>query len=393
MGYITIAMIALTVIALLFGTLYGMGRGRNRSILRLILIIGSIVGAIFLRETVVKSILESNVGQELLISLGKGLPSDYQDITFILINIILNVVVYFVLFNVLRIVSWLIIFPILKVFVKEELEKKKGIGAIIGLVQGFVVAFAMLVPLSGLVIQVDRLSHIEMEMPQTAQEEQVKNDATLFNIPKEIGLEEYAKSGLCSIYNDIGGWYFDIITTVTIDNGELNFTDVCDAVVGISGVMSSASDIEQGFNVIQSQSYPEEEKAQVLKDLGASITKKGQEINIINGNAKQFLDNVIQSALGDKVQVNITMEDIKLESFGKAFTAIAEYYVDGEVSKAQAMDMVNGIVDNWNFIESAIGNGTLIDLEGANEQSMKDALEGVDQAKKSKIMRLFGIEA
>ena len=184
-----------------------------------------------------------------------------------------------------------------------------------------------------------------------------------------------------------------MITTIKINNSELNFKDVCDAVVGISGVISSASDIEQGFNTIQNNSYSEEEKARMIKDLGESITKKGQEISKIDGNAKQFLNDVIESALGDMAQVNITIEDIKLDSFGKAFTAVAEYYVDGEVSEAQATNIVNGIVDNWALVESSIGSGTLIDLEGTNEQSMKDALEGVDQAKKTKIMQLFGIDA
>ncbi len=393
MGYINIAMIALTAVALLFGILYGMGRGRNRSILRLILIIGCILGAVFLRETVVNIILESNVGKELMASLSKEVPTDYQNIVLLLVSIIFNIIVYFLLFFVLRIVSWLILFPILKIFVRTELDKSKGMGAIIGLIQGVVVAFAVLVPLNGLFIQMDRLSRIEMKMPQTAQEEQVNPEELSFKIPKEFGLSEYVSSGLCSIYEGIGGWYFNEVTTANVDNKKLNLRDVCDVAIGATGIVSSASDIEQGFRILQSGTATDAEIAKSLKELGASISEKGEQINAISKDAKQFLNDIVSSAMGENTESEFTIDDIKLYSFGKAFTAIGEFYEDKEVTETQATDIINGMVDNWALIEGVIKDATLIDLEGTNEQNMRNALQSVNEEQKTKIMKLFGISA
>ena len=178
MGILTIVMIALSAVALVFGMLYGMGRGRNRSILRLILILGCIAGAIFLREPVVEFLMEIEVAKgetvaEMLYGTIAGeLPQGFSNFAVLLIGMIINLAIYFILFFLLRIVSWLILFPILKIFVKTEIDKRKGAGAIIGLIQGIVIIFAIVIPLNGLAIQVDKLSQIKMEMPNESEQTQ-----------------------------------------------------------------------------------------------------------------------------------------------------------------------------------------------------------------------------
>ena len=178
MGILTIVMIALSAVALVFGMLYGMGRGRNRSILRLILILGCIAGAIFLREPVVEFLMEIEVAKgetvfEMLYgSIAGELPQGLSNFVVLLIGMIINLAIYFILFFLLRIVSWLILFPILKIFVKTEIDKRKGAGAIIGLIQGIVIIFAIVIPLNGLAIQVDKLSQIKMEMPNESEQTQ-----------------------------------------------------------------------------------------------------------------------------------------------------------------------------------------------------------------------------
>ena len=122
MGYVTIAILALTAVGLLFGTLFGAMRGRNRAILRLILVLGCVVAAILLRGIVVDFVMDVNVGEgtlkeELVASFTEGdmnMPQSMQDLIVTLVEILIGLVAFFILFIALRLVSWMIIFPICK---------------------------------------------------------------------------------------------------------------------------------------------------------------------------------------------------------------------------------------------------------------------------------------
>lgn len=188
---ISIIVIILLAVALLFGTLFGMMRGRNRSILRLILIIGCIAGAVCLVPMIKEIVMEIDTGKgtlgEMLTAMegegGGNVPQEMLDISSALMTAI-SLLIFILVFNVLRFVSWLIIFPICKIFVKKDLIKKKGFGAIIGLVQGLVIAFAVLVPLNGLIGELHTISSTEIE------------GKTMIEIPAELGLDKYEDSAI-----------------------------------------------------------------------------------------------------------------------------------------------------------------------------------------------------
>ncbi len=401
MGYMTITMIALTAIAIVFGMLYGLRRGRNRSILRLILILGCVAGAIYLREPVIEFLMESEMAQDLINSLAKELPEGMQSVMMLIIGIVLNLVVYFLLFFVLRIVSWLIIFPIFKIFVKQEIDKKRLAGMFVGLIQGAVIAFAVLVPLNGLATQIDKVSQIKMEMPAQGQggsggEEQTGTEKPKdfsLELPEEVGLKEYIKSPLFLTYDKIGGWYFDMLTTVKTSSGELTFDDVSDMAIGVSNFMTLSTEIQQGFDSMKGTSLPAE-KALNLKDLGENITEIGNNIDQMSDQAKGLLDSVISSMLGGESDISI--DDLKLDSLGTAFTSLANYYDIGTVSQEDATAIVNGVVDNWALIDMFFESGTLIDMNGQDETLIKSALDELnlsDDNQIKSIKDMFGISA
>ena len=56
------------------------------------------------------------------------------------------------------------------IFVETEIDKRRGAGAIIGLIQGIVILFAIVIPLNGLAVQVDKLSQIKIEMPSSGEQ-------------------------------------------------------------------------------------------------------------------------------------------------------------------------------------------------------------------------------
>ena len=402
MGTMTIIMIALTAVALFFGMLYGLGRGRNRSILRLILIIGCVAGAIYLRQPVIEFLLNKTfVVQELIKAIASDLPANYQGVISILINILLSIVIYFVLFFILRIVSWLILFPIFKIFVKTEVDKRRGFGAIVGLLQGIVIAFAVIVPLNGLIIQVDRLSKVEMVMPAQNQggsggkEQTGSNEPKpqpILAIPDDIGLEEYTKSGLASFFVSAGDWYFDMLTTVETPDGTLNFKDVCDMVISLPKIMEAQKDVQEGIKVIKDGKGTKEETATTLKDIGASLNEVGENFNEMKDVAKKLLDDVISIVAGEN-KIEFSVAEIKIDSLGDAFISLGDYYENERVEKEDAQNIVNGLVDNWGILKTLYTQeiGLLIDMEEDNEANFVAALEGVDEEKKAEIAKMFGI--
>ena len=399
MGIITIIMIALSAVALVFGVLYGMGRGRNRSILRLILIIGCIVGAIFLREPVINFLMEIEVGpnetfyQMLTTSLAGEVPQGFGTFILVLVAMILNLIVYFILFFVLRIVSWLILFPILKIFVKTEVDKRRGAGAIIGLIQGIVIIFAVLVPLNGLAIQMDKLSQIKME---TSGEQTSQESGFSLEIPAELGLSEYTKFGLCNVYDTIGDWYFDKLTTVELYDSEINLGDMCDVAVGLGDFVSSTSDMADCFSIIKNGAETKQEIIDILVDRGAKITSTGVKMDKMNKGAKTLLIQLLEGVLSEQAGQNINLGNMDVTALGYAFTVVSNYYENQTLTQEQAKIVINGIAKNWSLVELLNDNSKWFDASGETENNLKSALEELgitDLEQKNQIMFMLGITA
>ena len=203
---ISLIILILLAVALLFGMFYGLTRGRNRSILRLILILGCVGGAIYLTPIIKEILLELDTGNGKLGDMlgamfGAGqenVPQEVIDMGNTFMEAI-NLLLYVITFFLLRFTSWFILFPILKIFVRKDLIKKRGLGAIIGLIQGLIIAFAVLVPLNSALVKVNTLSGFEVE------------GKPLIEVPKELGLDKYQDSQRSGVLDSIGGWYLDII--------------------------------------------------------------------------------------------------------------------------------------------------------------------------------------
>lgn len=400
MGTMTIIMIILTALALVFGTLYGMGRGRNRSILRLILIIGCIVGAIFLREPVIEFLMEIEVSKgetifEMLYgSIASELPQGLGNFAILLVAMILNLVIYFILFFLLRIVSWLVLFPILKIFVKTEIDKRRGAGAIIGLIQGIVILFAIVIPLNGLAVQADKLSQIKIEMPSSG--EQTTQSQPALEVPAELGLREYVGSGLSGIYTGIGDWYFDMITAVELGDSQVNLGDMCDITVGLADFMSATTDITQAFDAVKNPSGTKEEIASTLREKGANITAIDTKINKMEKGNKMLLSDLICGVFVEVADMEISLETTNLQSLAGAFEGIATYFEEGVINAEQANDIIQGVVDNWVMVDNMFDSTMMLDTSGQNELYLKNALDGMnltDQSQINKIRTLFGLTA
>ena len=102
------------------GALFGFMRGRNRSVLRLILIAVCVLLAVLLRKPISNLVMGIEVeGQPikemLMATFNQGetaLPESIQTLIFSVIEIFLGVIAYFIVFFTLRAVTWAVVFPI-----------------------------------------------------------------------------------------------------------------------------------------------------------------------------------------------------------------------------------------------------------------------------------------
>lgn len=213
MNYFAIIIYVVLGFSLLVGVLLGLMRGSRRSLLRLCLIALCIVLALSLRSFVTDMIFQINMdvngttmtlGDYLNEIIANSLPEEVQSLgdTVIvpLTKALMGVLVFLVLFIVLQFFTWVIVFPICKIFVKPKkktdadgnvvsngrgkpVRKKNALlGGGIGLVQGVIVMLCVCIPLAGLFFQANKIVAISNELQETTQEEQstaldLQNDA------------------------------------------------------------------------------------------------------------------------------------------------------------------------------------------------------------------------
>lgn len=166
MNYVEIGIWAITGIAVVLSVLLGMMRGARRAVLRLILVLVCVVAAFCLKDFVTNTLLTTEIAMGettttiqdyVLTSLPEEVSSLGESVVIPLIRIIVGVVIFLVLFWALKLVSWIILYPICKIFVKKGAKKHAGIGALTGLVQGVAIALCFCVPISGMLVQVNRV--------------------------------------------------------------------------------------------------------------------------------------------------------------------------------------------------------------------------------------------
>ena len=416
MGIVTIVVLALTALALGFGALWGCGRGLRRATLRLGLVVFSIVLAVLLRGVVTDALMGIEVdGQPLDQMLasemgGDGeMPESMVNLILALMKSVIAMVAFLVVYFVLRLFTWAVVYPICKIWVKkgpkiEEEEvsyeqavengfegteeeyalsltkkkprykKRRGYGALVGLGQGIIVAFALIAPLTGMMKQVDKISSVEMD------------GKPLFEVPAEVGIDKYVKSAPGKVYGTLGGWFFDTVTTVKDANGnKINIGAAVDAVDAVMGVVESIDDITVHFETLAAENATEQERIAALNALGEGLEKAGNALNNLDKDSKQILNDLISSVKdmiategdldpeAEAMLENLSLDNLDLAAAGKALQGMShmltvledpEYDGDDIVTKEDVTDIVNGIAKNpliLDMVGTAEGDVVFID--------------------------------
>ena len=359
---ISSVMTILTVVALVGGALFGLMRGRNRSILRLALIIVCIIAAVLMRGTLVDLLMgietENGTLKETLVAAfnqeGASIPVSLQNLICALIEMIVGLIGYFILFFTLRFITGVILFPILKIFVRKG--KKKGVllGGVIGLVQGVVIAFAVLAPLNGLLFTVYATDVVEM--------------------PSELKMDEYVESPIGKLYAGVGGWYFEEITKVELEDGkELDISDASDIVTTVTGVAGSVKDITESVEILGKGDATPQEKVETVKEVGQKLTELGEKIDNMDEDATEVINEIIEDVKEliktesegnsedvDKVLENLDLEKLNIKSVGQGMTGIATYIEKTEMKTEETEEVTQEDIDN--IVQGFAGSITILDL-------------------------------
>ena len=412
MGYLSMGLMGLTILLLVFGFLFGLMRGLNRSILRLGLVIVSAVIAFLARDIIVDIVMDMDTGEGtvremLLLSLATdstGMPESIQAIVVALCEITIGLLGFYVLFIVLQFLTWLILFPILKIFVKKGEHKRALLGGAVGAVQGIVIAFLICSPLTGAISQVNRLASIEVD------------GAYIFEIPEEIGLNDFVKSPTYGLYNATGSWFFDSLTTTKTDDGtNISINDTIDITVAITGVADSVSKF-QGAIEEMSKGGSMQEQIGALRNVGDALIEVDEKINGLSGNAKYLVNEVMGSMKDivgsegmdpelEKFLNEFDIESIDMASLGRAINGVASYIekTDPEfgshatVTQQEVNDIIGGFADNallFDLILNSEESIEIVDIADQYEYLFEEAIlsnNKLTERQKTKLLEAFGI--
>ncbi len=425
MGYFTLGVLGFSAIQVVFSTLLGLIRGRNRSILRLFLIIGSAVGAYFLIGALVPVIMNINVGEagtmkEMLSEAFTGevaIPEKLQAIIFTLVEVVLGIAVYILVFFVLKFLSWIILYPIFKIFIKKGAKKRVGFGALVGLLQGIVVAFLICAPVTGLVGEVQAISKIEM------------NGNQMLPIPEEVGIDDYANSPFFKIFSVTGNWYYELVSSKKTEDGtNVSLSDTIDVVVATTEIANKAQDLSSGIENVSKENATPQDRVDGLNKIGDSLIGIDESINNLGDDGKELLKELITTVVemaggssegegegeGETLPPevtefieNIDLDDLSLKATGEALQGVATYIektttgfenYGEEVTQEEVTTIINGIGEN-SFILDMLGADsedipTLIPVESENQQKFESAISSntkLSEEDKDLLRKLFGL--
>ena len=449
-----LGIMSFTIACVLIGGLLGLVRGQNRSILRLILVLASAVVAFMMRETLVDMILGLEVqGQplsavinEALLS-GASLPQQLVNFINMIIEILITTIVFIIVFGALSFVTWLILFQILKIFVRPSKKgKKAGVGLLIGIVQGLVVAFLFCVPITGFIGQFAKISDTLVSItfePEEAAVETISSDLSLLSsdgeqyvitlegegneggeqgdmegmmsdIQNVLGdtLKKITESPVVKFYNSIGDWYFGMLTTVEDANGnKVTLEETTNVLVVVSSLTVDVFQIE---DTIKDLVDPEADPSAKLSAVGDVLVKIGTTVDKLGENGERMFDELLDGVkellipedeeMSPEVENainNLKVENLKLESVGNAFHALSNYVDNVEdpeeevhITEEDAEAIVVALHENT-FILDMIGESQIVEIDSTDKETFTQAIEGIEgitAEEKEKLYNLFNLD-
>ena len=436
-NYLILIIAVLTFVPIVLGILLGLLRGSRRSLLRLILIVLCVVLAFVLCGPLSKSVLNAEVTQhvgdeevEEVVTLQEYLENmlgeDMKDLSVYvvpLVQSIAKVMLFLMLFLVFQLLSWAIVYPLCKLFVKPKRvkdssghtrrKKRRLLGAAIGLVQGVVVALCLCVIVNGFFAAANELTQISAGMAEMTDGTEEQQPELAMQAEAEDGtedgtenalvdlkpmFEEYDQSVFGKLYNSIGSKPFTLISKVTTEDGKtVTLTGQLEAFHGLV-------DIGKEFIKLTDLNYNNlyaDNNLQKLTDILNNVE------SIKEGLSEEAGDTVegMLTILGDKMGIDMKkFYNINFSEEAAAFKKLSEYKdkdfssMSPEEVKAAAKDLVGDLSKSELLLDLLadqdidIGNG----LDDAQRDEVDSTLQEMvqsgelDDATANRMRDIFG---
>lgn len=284
--------------------LAGIIRGMSRGILSLILVLGCFALVFFFEGTITSFIMHYEIqGQtvkELITNTlaqnpeMEGLVSKLVPLIEILVGIVSFIVGFVALYFVSR-----IIYFIAKFFVRPK-KKRRLLGGVIGIVQGFIIAFLVCVPINGVLLEVNKLSNVEVNG-----EKVITLDA--------LGFDEYQDSAICNILTNYDGGLFKHVSQYADedDGRTYTLTGQVDSVITVIKIAEAVTKLpEVNFEEGLTPDSVEDVTA-ILRDLEQIKNESSEEV-------LETVDELIHSAVdmiggGEEFPIDIDLSNLSVK--------------------------------------------------------------------------------
>lgn len=357
MNYVELGIWIITGIALVFSIIMGLARGSRRATLRLVLVLLCAVVTFLLKDYVTNTILNTTVTesgvqmtlQEYLLSV---LPEEMQQlgesVVIPLVKVIVGVVVFAILFWALKLVSWMILYPICKLFVKKGAKKHAGFGGLIGLVQGVAIALCFCVPLSGLVVQVNRVIPMveQLNSAETMSVESSEGEGSSEGeiIPEEVQqmLADFEQSPVGAFYGKTCAPLFDFICGVQVEEADGSTRDV--TLSGQIDALQAMLNILNEFNEASEQlSELDFSDLDSFSDMKQTFEKLDSITGDLSDEAKSTINAVVSAAI-DMISAPEDAEDSVKELVEEMKDVLKETDFT-EIKFSKELDIIEDLAD------------------------------------------------
>lgn len=398
---LTAVILGITLFFTVFGVLFGLKRGAFRSIVRLITLGVGIAIAWFGRKAYVSAVMALEFEGESLNSMLEEAAAEAGALSSLigaLLESLLTVILFITVMLALKFVT-AVIFFIVGFFLPKP--KQRGIGALIGLLQGALIAFCICAPLNGLLCNCSQLLDTfsqpiggEVLLPEEDLAQMKANG---------IDFEAYAGSTVAKLYSSVGGGFYNALAASETEDGKSvsisGTVEVVEVGVKFAEAMQSISELDMS-NGISAESR--NELRDTFKELDAIKADMSDEAkDTINTMISALVSEAAGSEelppeLVDQLE-NIDFGEISFETEGNLVLDFADYAENGAESEVTITDLVNGLAESTlvlpmleNMVES---EGNAVELPEAEKAEVIAAINNLDDANTQQTLRkLFGIQ-
>lgn len=389
MDTISLAILGITAWFLFFGLVWGFKRGVFRSVLRLLTLGAAFAAAWFGKDVYVAAVMDAEVDGVGVRALLQELTAEAPALSGViesLAELILGVVLFILVFLVFKFVTF-IIFGVLKIFVPK---KKRLLGMIVGLIQGALIAFCVCAPLNGLLVDVAKLSDLDM------------GDMMDTSAVQEIGAEAkvYTEGSVSALYTAVGDEFYKALTAKVNEKGEtLYFSDYVDATVSsakLTDVFSSVAELDMSAGLTADN---RDAIQQMFKDLDAITAEMGENAAVVVNEIVSAVVSDFGEELPESVKGVLEDFDMTEVSFAKEGEIVMDLYdfLENEESEITVTDVVNSLAESdviLPVVESVLAEEET-HLEIADEEikaEVNAAIAGIeDPAVREQLKNLFGL--